>query len=294
MDRRRYLQALGVGSALSVAGCLGDSGSPDTPVAGQSLTLAAATTVHDSGLLAELSAGFEDTFGGSVAALTRGTGAALRTASDGDCDAVLVHARPLEDEFLRAGHGVNRRAVMVNDFLVVGPPGDPADAAGSDPLAAFRAIADAEAPFVSRGDRSGTHVRERRLWREAGVELAGDWYRETGQGMGRTLLTAAETDAYTLVDRGTFLNTETGLVAHVDRGVDDPPELLRNEYAVIPVNPARHDVAYVLAMAYVGYLTDFGQDRIEAFRVDGECAFRPLARTENPEFEQYAPSDWAP
>lgn len=291
MDRRRYLQALGVGGALSLAGCLGGSDGSSPGLADQTLTVATATTVEDSGLLGDLSAAFEDAFGTSARAVVRGTGAALRTARDGDCDAVFVHARPLEDEFLRAGHGVNRRAVMVNDFLVVGPPDDPAGAAGSDPLAAFRAIAASDAAFFSRGDRSGTHVRERRLWDEAGVEPAGDWYRETGQGMGATLVAAGETGAYTLVDRGTFLNTETDLAAHVARGLGDPPDRLRNEYAVIPTNPARHDVSYALAMAFVGYLTGPGQDRIEAFRVDGERAFRPVARREDPDFEQYVPSD---
>ncbi|GAA0281178.1 substrate-binding domain-containing protein [Halobacterium noricense] len=294
MDRRRYLQALGVGGALSLTGCLGGSDGSSAAIADQTLTVAAATTVNDSGLLGDLSAGFEDAFGTTVRAVVRGTSAALRTARDGNCDVVFVHARPLEDEFLRAGYGVNRRAVMVNDFLVVGPSDNPAGAAGSDPLAAFRAIAASDATFLSRGDRSGTHVRERRLWDEAGVEPTGNWYRETGQGMGATLIAAGETGAYTLVDRGTFLNTETGLAAHVARGLDDPPDLLRNEYAVIPTNPARHDVAYALAMAFVGYLTGPGQGRIEAFRVDGERAFRPLARSEEPEFDQYVPSDWAP
>lgn len=294
MDRRRYLQALGVGGVLSLAGCLGGSAGTDPGVADQTLTVATATTVNDSGLIANLSTGFEDAFGASVRAVVRGTGAALRTARDGNCDAVFVHARPLEDEFIRAGHGVNRRTVMVNDFLVVGPPDDPAAAAaaaGSDPLDAFRAIAASDATFLSRGDRSGTHVRERRLWNEAGVDPAGDWYRETGQGMGATLVAAGEADAYTLVDRGTFLNTETGLAAHIAHGLDDPPELLRNEYAVIPTNPARHDVSYALAMAFVGYLTGPGQDRIETFRLDGERAFQPAARDEDPDFEQYVPSE---
>ncbi len=291
MDRRQYLQALGAGGVLSLAGCLGGSAGADSGIADQTFTVATATTVEDSGLLGDLSAGFQNDFGASVRAVVRGTGAALRTARDGNCDAVLVHARPLEDEFLRAGHGVNRRTVMVNDFLVVGPPDDPADAAGSNPLDAFRAIAASDATFLSRGDRSGTHLRERRLWNETGVDSAGDWYRETGQGMGATLVAGNEAGAYMLVDRGTFLNTETSLAAHVAHGVDDPPDLLRNEYAVIPTNPARHDVAYALAMAFVGYLTGPGQDRIEAFRVDGERAFQPAARNEDPDFEQYVPSD---
>ncbi|MFB6269165.1 MAG: substrate-binding domain-containing protein, partial [Halobacterium sp.] len=233
MDRRRYLQALGVGGALSLAGCLDTGGDQGASVAGP-LTLASATTAHDSGLLDALVPEFRDAFGASVRTVPRGTSGALQTARDGDCGVVLVHARPLEDEFLRDGAGVNRRSLMVNDFLVVGPPDDPAGAAGRDPLAAFAAIADSGATFFSRGDNSGTHLRERRIWAEAGLDPGGAWYKETGQGMGNTLVAAGEVGAYTLTDRGTFLNVEHGLAAHVDRGIDDPPPLLRNEYGVIP------------------------------------------------------------
>lgn len=185
------------------------------------------------------------------------------TARNGDCDVVLVHARPLEDEFLRDGYGVNRRVVMMNDFVIIGPPEDPASIAGLGPVDAFEAIASTNAPFVSRGDRSGTHLRERQLWNEASIDPAGSWYTETGQGMGDTLVIASQAGAYTLCDRGTFLNViEDRLVAYVEGGIESPPPLLRNEYAVIPVNPARHDVAYPLAMSFVGYLTDPGQARI--------------------------------
>ena len=286
------MRALGLGGAVSVAGCTDrtEASGPDP----DSLTLATATTAYDSGLLDALSRGYADRFGAEVEAVVRGTGASLRTARDGDCDVVLVHARPLEDEFIGAGHGINRRRVMVNDFLIVGPPDDQAGVAGEDPVSAFRAIAEAEATFLSRGDRSGTHIRERRIWDEAGVTPGGEWYLETGQGMGDTLTTARQSGAYTLVDRGTFLavSGDGALARHVDTGIDDPPTLLRNEYAVIPVNPARHDAAYALAMSYVGYLTGPGQSRIEGFRVDGERAFRPLARSPDPAFEQYVPSDW--
>ena len=300
MNRRRYVQALGIGGALSLAGCSGDTGTAEDIDAGadivdEELTLATATTTHDSGLLDALLPGFERTFGASVKTVVRGTGGALRTARNGDCDAVLVHARSLEDEFLREGHGINRRTVMVNDFLIVGPPDDPAGIAGMGPVAALRAIADEKARFLSRGDRSGTHVRERQLWREAGIEPAGTWYSETGQGMGQTLVMANEAGAYTLTDRGTFLTVsanQEGLVAHVDYGIAEPPPLLRNEYAVIPVNPARHDVAYPLGLSLVGYLTGPGQTHIREFRVAGERAFRPAGLHEEPNFRQYVPSDW--
>ncbi|SFR39855.1 substrate-binding domain-containing protein [Halorubrum sodomense] len=290
--RRQYLRALGLGGAVSVAGCANRT--EETRPRLGSLTLATATTAYDSGVLAVLNRAYTGRFGSGVDAVARGTGASLRTARDGDCDVVLVHARPLEDEFLREGYGINRRSVMVNDFLVVGPPDDPADVAGRGPVSAFRAISEAEATFLSRGDRSGTHVRELRIWEAAGVSPGGEWYLETGQGMGDTLVAARQSNAYTLVDRGTFLAVggDGGLTRHVDFGIDDPPPLLRNEYAVIPVNPTRHDVSYPLAMSYVGYLTGPGQSEIEEFRVDGERAFRPLARSADPEFDQYVPSDW--
>ncbi|NHN46623.1 molybdenum transporter [Halostella sp. JP-L12] len=294
MNRRRYVQILGVGGALSLAGCADDASSPaESEVAGETLTLATATTTHDSGLLDELTPAFQQQFGANIDTVVRGTGGALQTARNGDCDAVLVHARPLEDTFLREGYGVNRRSVMMNDFQVVGPPDDPAGVDGKGPVAAFEAIADSEATFLSRGDRSGTHLRERQIWNEAGIDPQGAWYTESGQGMGNTLVMASQTEAYTLTDRGTFLNVAgDALAAHVAPGIDDPPALLRNEYAVIPVNPARHDVAYQLAMSFVGYVTGPGQTRIREFRVADRRAFRPVASSTDPAFEQYVPSDW--
>lgn len=261
-----------------------------------SLTLATATTAYDSGLLGELNQGFQASFDGRVETLVRGTGGALRTARDGDCDIVLTHARPLEDAFLRDGHGVNRRSVMRNDFLLVGPPGDPATVAAvaDDPVAAVRAVHDATAPFLSRGDRSGTHIRERRIWDAAGVDPTGSWYRETGQGMGDTLVAAGQAGAYTLTDRATFLTlrSEVDLVAHLDHGIADPPALLDNRYGVIPVDPARHDVNYTAAMAYVGHLTGPGQTTIDEFRREGEPVFEPTALSPEPQFEQYTSTDW--
>ncbi|WP_050032096.1 substrate-binding domain-containing protein [Halorubrum halophilum] len=294
MNRRTWIQLLGVGGAVSLAGC-GSAGSSTVTaeITDEHLTLATATTVHDSGLLTELITGFQREFGAAVDAIARGSGAALETARNGDCDIVLVHARPLEDAFLRDGYGVNRRAVMVNDFLVVGPPDDPAGVAGLGPVAAFEAIATADAPFVSRGDRSGTHLRERRLWSETSIDPDGSWYTETGQGMGDTLVIAEQAEAYTLCDRGTFLNVaEDQLVAYVEGGIEDPPPLLRNEYGVIPVNPARREVAYRLGMAFVGYLTGAGQTRIDGFRIGGEQAFRSMSSSEISAFEQYVPRDW--
>jgi len=294
MERRRFLQTVGAGSGLSVAGCLADR-SPAGAVDGGPLDLAATTTVHDSGLLDGILSRFEDRFGVRVKPVIRGSGAALRAAADGDVDVVLVHARPLEDGFLRAGDGVNRRAVMVNDFLVVGPAADPAGVAGAEVLEAFTRIAAAEATFLSRGDRSGTHLREQQLWEAPGIKPSGDWYRETGQGMGNTLSAAKELDAYTLSDRGTFLATRTGdLEVLVATGLADPPPALRNEYATIATNPAPHTTAYSLAMAFIGYLTGPGQEVIGGYKLGGEPAFRPIGLSESPAFSQYVPSGWTP
>jgi tungstate transport system substrate-binding protein len=294
MRRRRYLA--GAGALAGLAGCLFDgrpaAGIPsDDGRADDTLTLAVTTTTHDSGLLAAVDPAFERAFGVTVRPVVRGTGAALRTGRDGDCDLVWVHSRAAEDEFLRAGHGVNRRDVMANDFLVAGPPDDPASTAGRDPAAAFERVAAAEARFLSRGDGSGTHDRERRLWSAAGVDPSGAWYRESGQGMGETLVAASGSGAYTLVDRATFRSfaDRLDLRAHVDTGLADPHPLLRNEYGAIPVNPARHDVAYVAAMAYLGFLTGPAQSLVESFRAGGEQVFRPTALSTEPAFEQYGP-----
>lgn len=289
------MQVVGGWGSRSPAGCLRQATSSDeVAIADESITLASGTTPADSGLLRSLHPGFEEGFGTNIDTVLRGTGGALRTARDGDCDLVVVHARPLEDAFLRDGHGINRRTLMVNDFLVVGPPDNPAGVGSQDPVQAVTTIATSEATFLSRGDRSGTHFRERQLWTEAGIDPSGEWYRETGQGMGQTLTVAAEANGYTLTDRGSFLNvaTEGALVAHTDQGIDDPPPLLRNEYAVIPTNPARHEVNYPLAMAYVGYVTGPGQDRIEEFRIDGSRAYRPTGLNQQPDFQQYVPAAW--
>lgn len=296
MHRRSFLRSLGAGTLLGTAGCLGGSTPAGDAAASADPVLAfgATTTVHDSGLLHALLPGLEDAFGLTVKPIIRGSGAMLRTAQNGDVDFVLVHARPLEDRFLEQGYGVNRRSVMMNDFLLVGPPDDPANAAGDNPVQAVETIARSESTFLSRGDRSGTHLRERQLWTEAGVDPAGRWYRETGQGMGETLIAARQLEAYTVTDRGTFLATETGgaLTPIVDRGLADPPPLLENIYSAIATNPARHDVNYQYAMAAIGYLTGPAQDTIAEFRIDGQRAFKPIGSSVEPAFAQYVPADW--
>ncbi|NHN49875.1 solute-binding protein [Halostella sp. JP-L12] len=300
IQRREFLTALGGGTVAALAGCTAfgkggdDSGAG---VAGETLTLTTTTSTYDTGLLDELNAPFQDRYGVAVDAVAQGTGAALETARAGDADVVMVHARSLEDEFIREGYGVNRRDLMFNDFVVVGPEDDPAGIDGSESATeAFAAIADSEALFVSRGDNSGTHTKELLIWEEAGVESGGDWYQETGQGMGQVLNVANQQDGYTLSDRGTYLSqrSESDLVIHVQGPIEGGPELLANPYGIIAVNPAVHDdVNYDLAMAYIGYVTSpEGQRRIEEYTANGEQLFYPEALSEDPDFQQYVPEGW--
>jgi tungstate transport system substrate-binding protein len=301
IQRRRFIAALGTGAVAGLAGCaqFGSNQSGDAPgVAGETLTLTTTTSTDDTGLLDELNAPFEDMYGVTVDTVAQGTGAALQTARDGDSDVVMVHARSLEDEFMRDGIGVNRRDLMFNDFVIVGPESDPAGIEGmSSATEAFATIADSQSAFVSRGDNSGTHTKELIIWEEAGVEPGGDWYRETGQGMGQVLNIANEQGGYTLSDRGTYLSqrSEIDLTILVQGPIEDGPEILANPYGVIAVNPAVHDnVNYDLAMAYIGYLTSpQGQEIIDSYEANGEQLFFPRALSEDPDFQQYVPEGWS-
>ena len=295
MNRRRFLA--GTATAVGFSGCLAGDNADEPSVVEATLRLATATSTYDTGLLEELNAAFTARFGASVEVLSQGTGAALETGRRGDCDIVLVHARSLEDAFLREGYGVNRRDVMFNDFVVVGPPGDPAGLADRSLLDAFERLAESESQFLSRGDNSGTHVAEQDIWAAAGIQPEGDWYRETGRGAGELLVqTNLEDEAYTLTDRGTYLSmrAQLELVIHVEGPIEGGPELLANPYGIVAVNPGRHDnVAYDLAMAYIGFLTSrAAQEIIGEFSVDGQQLFFPDALVAEPRFEQYVPSDW--
>jgi len=297
--RRELLAAVGVGAVAGLAGCSTTAGEEaDRPeVVGETLTLTTTTSTYDTGLLDELNAPFEAAYGVTVDAVAQGTGAALESARNGDADAVMVHARSLEDAFMREGYGVNRRDLMFNDFVIVGPPADPAGIGGSgSATGAFAAIADAEATFVSRGDNSGTHTKELAVWDEAGVDPAGDWYRETGQGMGQVLNVATEAGGYTLADRGTYLaqreRLDLGIL--VQGPIEGGPNLLANPYGIMAVNPAIHgSVNYDLAMAYIGHVTGpEGQEIIANYESDGEQLFYPRAVSEDPDFQQYVPEGW--
>ncbi|WP_123401850.1 substrate-binding domain-containing protein [Inmirania thermothiophila] len=247
------------------------------PPGGEVVRLATTTSTENSGLLRAILPAFQGLTGYRVDVVAVGTGKALRMGRDGDVDVVLVHAPPAEARFVEAGYGVNRRAVMYNDFVLVGPARDPARVRGlMDAAEALRRIAAAGAPFLSRGDDSGTHKKERALWRAAAVAPQGRWYRETGQGMGRTLQMASELGAYTLVDRGTWLSQRARLALEV---LVEGDARLRNPYSVIAVNPARwRDVNYLGAMALIAWLTSpEGQARIGAYRIGGEVLFHPVA-----------------
>ncbi|MCB8984622.1 MAG: substrate-binding domain-containing protein [Ardenticatenaceae bacterium] len=200
------------------------------------LILATTTSTENSGLLAEILPVFQDEYNVDVDVVAVGTGQALQLGVDGNADVLLVHARAQEDAFMANGDGSRREDVMYNDFVIVGPEADPAGIAGmTDAAAAFTRIAEAEAPFVSRGDESGTHTKEKAIWETAGIEPAGDWYISAGQGMGAVLTMADEEQAYTLSDRATYLARTlegTDLVILVE---GDP--LLFNPYGVIAVNP---------------------------------------------------------
>ncbi|MGJ3239092.1 MAG: substrate-binding domain-containing protein [Anaerolineae bacterium] len=239
------------------------------------LILATTTSTYDTGLLDAILPAFEADSGYSIEVIAVGTGQALALGEAGDADVVLVHARALEDAFVADGYGSARYDVMYNDFVILGSPNDPANIAGDNAVQAMRAIADAEATFVSRGDDSGTHVAELNLWQEAGISPEGDWYQEAGQGMSEVITMANEQHVYTLSDRGTYIarNAE-GLQLVV---LVEGDARLANPYGVIPVNPERHpDINAEGAQAFADWLISMeAQTLIAEFTVEGQQLFFP-------------------
>jgi tungstate transport system substrate-binding protein len=249
--------------------------------------LATTTSTYDSGLLQSLLPDFELTCEARVDILAVGTGQAIAIGERGDADVILVHDEAKERAFVAAGYGLSRHRVMYNDFVIVGTADDPAGAAAARLAAeALTSIAEAEAPFVSRGDDSGTHAREMILWSEASIEPdpAAGWYFSIGQGMGETLQFANEMQAYTLTDRGTFLALQDNLPNLIvlfggESLALNPDPLLRNVYHVVPVNPQLHaDIEADLAQSFATWLTSLEiQQRIAEFGLDrfGEPLFFP-------------------
>ena len=250
----RFLLILGIGLLIVGLSACGKAASP----AGREIILATTTSTQDSGLLDVLVPRFEQQTGYTVKVIAVGTGAALRMGERGDADVLLVHAPEAEEAFMAAGHGAERRYVMYNDFVIVGPSDDPAHIRGmSDAAEALKAIAQAKALWISRGDDSGTHKKEKALWADAGLDVsalaAEPWYQESGQGMGATLRIASEKGGYTLTDRATYLNLRDTL--HLEILVEGDPRL-RNVYHVIVVNPEKHPGVHVEgARAFADFLT---------------------------------------
>ena len=241
--------------------------------------LATTTSTDNSGLLGDLLPRFTQDTGYQVHVIAVGTGKALRMGRDGDVDVVLVHAPAAERKFVRDGHGVRRLPVMFNDFVLVGPDGDPAAVASANSaVEALGCIAEHGSVFVSRGDDSGTHKKERGLWVAQGVTPSGAWYREVGQGMGKVLQIADELNAYTLTDRGTWL-------AYRDKSrlqvVYQGHEELFNPYAIIQVSAQRYpDLNHAGAEALIKWIRgDVGQQAIAAYRKSGEQLFKPSANS---------------
>ncbi len=244
---------------------------------GERLRLATTTSTENSGLLEELLPPFEERYDVTVDVVSVGTGAALEHGRNGDVDLVMVHAPDLEREFVGDGYGVERIGFMYNDFVVLGPDDDPAGIAGMESVGdAFERIAEHESMFISRGDDSGTHTKEKDIWAEAGIEPEGSWYREVGQGMGAVITMADDQKAYTLADRGTYLAYQGGL--GLDVAVEDDP-LLYNPYSVIAVDPEMHStVEHDLAEAFIEFVTsEEGQEIIGDYRVEGKQLFVPEA-----------------
>jgi len=244
------------------------------------ITVASTTSTEQSGLFKHLLPIFQKKTGVEVRVVAVGTGQAIRLAEKGDADVLFVHHKPSEDRFVAAGWGVKRFPVMYNDFIVVGPKSDPAKIKGlKDTAAAFGKIAAAKAPFASRADKSGTHLAELEFWKAAGVDAAaasGQWYRETGSGMGPTLNTAAGMDAYAIADRGTWLSFANR--RNLEIAVEGDPKLF-NQYGVMLVNKARHaHVKDADGRAFVDWLVSpEGQKAIADYKIDGQQLFFPNA-----------------
>ena len=275
MQNRRFILAfLAMAVALTLAAIL------PTSAQDKSIVVASTTSTQDSGLFGHILPLFKAKTGIDVKVIAQGTGQALDTGRRGDADVLFVHARPAEEKFVSEGFGVKRFPVMYNDFVLIGPQSDPAGINGTkDIVAALKAIMAKGAPFVSRGDNSGTHQAELALWKVGGVDIAtqkGPWYRDIGQGMGAALNTAASMGAYVLADRGTWISFKNrGELAIAVEG----DTKLFNQYGVILVNPAKYPhVKKEFGQAFIDWVVSpEGQKAIADYKIDGQQLFFPNA-----------------
>ncbi|HEV2512041.1 extracellular solute-binding protein [Bosea sp. (in: a-proteobacteria)] len=276
LPRRSFLAA---GLFLGLTG-FALAQTPATPAGERFITVASTTSTQDSGLFNHILPLFKAKTGIEVRVISQGTGQALDTARRGDADVVFVHARAQELKFVEEGFSTERRPVMYNDFVLIGPKSDPAGVAGSkDIVAALKKIQEKAAPFVSRGDKSGTHAAELNLWKVAGIDIAaqkGPWYREIGQGMGAALNTSGAMGAYVLSDRATWISFKNrgDLVISVEGD-----KRLFNQYGVMSVNPAKHaHVKFNDGKLFADWLTSpEGQKAIADYKIDGQQLFFPNA-----------------
>jgi tungstate transport system substrate-binding protein len=237
------------------------------------------TSTQDSGLFGHVLPMFKAKTGIEVKVVSQGTGQALETGRRGDADVVFVHAKAQEEKFVADGFGVKRLPVMYNDFVLIGPKADPAGVKGRDIVAAFKTIKAKGSPFISRGDKSGTHSAELSLWKVAGIDIAKDkgaWYREIGQGMGAALNTASASNAYVLADRGTWLSFKNrGDLAIIVEG----DNRLFNQYGIILVNPEKHKhTKKEFGQAFIDWIVSpEGQKAIADYKINGQQLFFPNA-----------------
>lgn len=260
----------------SAAGAASEPVDEAAPEASGRLILATTTSTQDSGLLDAILPDFEQRHNVTVDVIAVGTGQAIEMGKKGDADVLLVHSRAQEDAFVEAGDGTARYDVMYNDFVIVGPASDPAGIKGmTSAVDAFEQIAESQAIFISRGDESGTHTKEKGIWDKAGIAPEGGWYVSAGQGMGEVLTMAAEQQAYTLADRATYAKRRSeGLALDI---LAEGDTMLFNPYGVIPVNPEKHaSVNAQMAQAFVEWIISLEtQELIAGYKVSGAQLFIP-------------------